>query len=185
MKRLINTKKITYLALLTAIECVLSIVTNYMPGVVNFNIALIPISIGAILLGTKAGIYLGIVNGFITLLAPATQVFCGHNFIATIVLCLVKTGSAGAISGIIYKNISKLDEDIAIIISTIIVPIINTLIFLIGTIFFFLPIYGDSKSAIGILFTSVISVNFLIELIVSIILTPATKYIIRVFKRIA
>ncbi len=184
MKRLVNIKKITYLALLTAIECTLSIITNYMPGVVNFNIALVPISIGSIILGPIGGLFLGLVNGLITLLAPLTGVFSGYNLFATIVLCLLKTGCAGVISGLLYKLISKLDEDVAIVVASIIIPIINTLIFFIGAVLFFLPIYGDSETALSVLFTSVISINFIIELIISIVLTPAIRYIVKILKKI-
>ena len=183
MKRTKRIKFITGLALLLAVEVVLSIISNYMPGTVNFNLALIPISIGAVLFGPIGGFILGAANGIVTLIAPGTQVFVAQNAFATVLLCILKTGLAGLVSGYVYKAIKKINTNGAIITSGILVPIVNTSIFILGVILFFLPLYGEGKQAIGVLFSSVISINFLIEFLISALLCPAVIQIINVSKR--
>ena len=69
MKKRQLIKSITGLALLVALEVVLSIISNFMPGTVNFNVALAPIAIGAALFGPYGGLLLGVINGIITLIA--------------------------------------------------------------------------------------------------------------------
>ena len=183
MKRTKRIKFITGLALLLAVEVVLSIISNYMPGTVNFNLALIPISIGAVLFGPIGGFILGAANGIVTLIAPGTQVFVAQNAFATVLLCILKTGLAGLVSGYVYKVIKIINTNGAIITSGILVPIVNTSIFILGVILFFLPLYGEGKQAIGVLFSSVISINFLIEFLISALLCPAVIQIINVSKR--
>lgn len=178
MKRRQLTKFITGLALLVALEVVLSIVSNFMPGVVNFNLGLTPIVIGAVLYGPIGGLILGIINGFITLIAPGTQVFLGFNAILTILLCLLKTGLAGLFAGLIYKALNKLNFKASVIVSGLVVPIVNTSLFIIGVLLFFLPIYGEGKEAVGVLFSTVITINFLIEFLISALLSPAIIKII-------
>ena len=98
----------------------------------------------------------------------------------TFALCVLKTGLAGLFSALIYKGLSKLNKNVAIILSGISVPIINTAIFIVGVILFFLPLYGEGKEGVATLFSLVITVNFLIEFLISVILSPAIIYIIRV-----
>ena len=177
-------KSITGLALLMAVEVVLSIVSNYMPGVVNFNLALTPIVIGSVLFGPWGGLLLGACNGFITLIAPGTAVFVGHNAFMTIALCILKTGLAGVVSAFIYKGLRKFNKYFSIVLSGISVPIVNTGLFVVGVILFFLPLYGEGKDGVAVLFSTVITINFLIEFLLSVILSPAIIYIIRVTGRI-
>ena len=180
MKRRNLIKSITGLALLLAVEVVLSIISNYMPGVVNFNLALTPIVIGSVLFGPYGGLLLGAANGIITLIAPGTAPFVGHNAFMTFILCVAKTGLAGLFSALIFKGLSKLNKNVGIVLSGISVPIINTAVFIVGVILFFLPLYGEGKEGVATLFSLVITVNFLIEFLISVFLSPAIIYIIRV-----
>lgn len=184
MKRRQLIKSITGLALLVALEVVLSIVSNFMPGVVNFNLALAPIVIGAVLYGPIGGLILGIINGVITLIAPGTQVFLGFNAFATILLCMLKTGLAGLVAGLIFKYLGKKNFKVSIVLSGLSVPIINTGLFIIGVILFFLPIYGEGQQALATLFSTVITINFLIEFLISALLSPAIIHIIATINKV-
>ena len=181
MKKKLNIKFITGLGLLLAVEVVLSFISNYIPGSVNPNLALIPISIGAILYGPLGGAILGAANGIITIIAPQTiAFFVPVNLIATIVLCILKTGLAGVVASVVYRLLKKWNEKIAIVLSSFLVPIVNTGIFILGVLMFFLSIYGEGQAAVGALFSTVISINFAIELILSILLAPAVVYVINI-----
>ena len=65
-----KTRRLTGLALLTAIVAVLQVVATFIKfGPFPITLALAPIIIGAALFGPKAGAYLGGVFGFVVLLA--------------------------------------------------------------------------------------------------------------------
>lgn len=163
-------KYITHLGILVAILMVLQYVSNYIKfGAVNINLGLIVIIIGACVLGPMAGLCLGIVNGIITCLAPDTSLFLAHNVLMTIIVCLAKTGLAGLACGLIFKLLNKFNNYVAVLVSSITVPIINTGIFLIGAMLFFLPVYGGGSEGLKVLLTTTLTINFLIEFVVTIV----------------
>ena len=70
----ITTKTITGTALLTAVEIVLIVISNYTSiGPVNINLALVPIALSGMIFGPLSGMFIGLVNGVITILSPSTQ----------------------------------------------------------------------------------------------------------------
>lgn len=181
-------KKLTGVALITALEIILNYISGFITiGQVNINLALIPIIVGACIYGPSAGAFIGAVNGIMTCFAPSTvALFIPHNPVATVILCILKTAAAGFAAGLIYKLINKdgrRDLPGAIAASAA-VPIINTGIYILGVYAFFLPIYeqwNDKGMNIFIfVIISVITVNFLIELAISLILSPAVQRIIRI-----
>ena len=172
-------QKITGVSILIGLAIVLTFISNYIPaGMVNINLTLIVIVIGACIYGPLAGLALGLVNGIITLIAPATlAVFFPLHPVLTILLCLLKTGLAGLVSGFIFKLFkSTKQEFLGTVISSIVVPIINTGLFIIGVLLFFLSVYGDATTLI----TLVLSVNFLIEFISIVVLSPVIYRIIKI-----
>ena len=90
-------KKMAGIGILSAVTVVLAFISNYIPGLaVNINLALIPIVVGACIYGPASGLFLGIVDGVLICFAPDTLTyFMTHNVIATIILCLLKTGLGG------------------------------------------------------------------------------------------
>ena len=62
-----------------------------------------------------------------------------------------------------------------IIIAALVVPIINTGLFIIGATVFFSSIYGNMINVIN----AVLTTNFLIEFLVSAILSPVLVYLIK------
>ena len=85
--------------------------------------------------------------------------------IATIILCLLKTGVAGYVSGLIYELLHKQNNVLSIILASIIVPIINTGLFIVGTLLFFVPLleqWAGSSDIYSYLFLTLIGINFVI-----------------------
>ena len=67
----ITTRTITGTALLTAIELVLIVISNYVAiGPVNINLALVPIAVAGMVFGPLSGLFVGLVNGLVTILSP-------------------------------------------------------------------------------------------------------------------
>ncbi|MDY2575311.1 MAG: ECF transporter S component [Bacilli bacterium] len=178
-------RKIAGVGILTALAVVLQFVANYITiGQVNINLSLIPIVISAIIYGPFSGALVGGVVGVIVLFAPSTGLFLGYNALATIILCIVKTALSGLVSGYLFKLLRKINLSLGIISSSIIVPIVNTLTFVIGVLIFFLPLYGeDTSSAVKTLISTVITINFLIEFLICAILSPTLVYLVKLLDK--
>ena len=189
MKNSIRIKKLVGLATLTALVVGLQFLSNYVTfGSISITLALIPVAMGAILYGPIAGALLGAIMGVIIIVAPSTMAyFMPVNPAATIILCILKTGLAGLISGLLFKLfafIAKKQKSYkakmglfaaGIIIAALVVPIINTGLFIIGATLFFSSIYGNMINVIN----AVLTTNFLIEFLVSAILSPVLVYLIK------
>ncbi len=162
-----NSKRVRYIAnlgIFTALVVALGFVSNYVTiGIVNINLALFVVVLGACLFGPAAGLWLGIVDGIMCLVAPPTlAAFMPVNPIMTVLLCLLKTGLAGLICGVIFDIFKSLRNDfvyLGIVIVSLLVPIINTGIFIGGTLLFFMEVYGND---IINLLTTTMYINFAI-----------------------
>jgi len=201
-------KKLVGLATLTALVVGLQFLSNYVSfGSVSITLALIPIAMGAILYGPFAGAFLGAVMGVIVIVAPSTMgIFMPHNPAATIILCILKTAVAGLVAGYVFKlfhyfakktNNEKTAKTLfaaGIIVSTILVPVVNTALFLLGATVFFMnvtvkvvdAVTGESMEVlvfggtfIGII-NGVITTNFLIEFAVSTVLAPSLVTLVKI-----
>lgn len=186
-------KKLVGLATLTALVIVLQLLSNNVTfGNLSITLALIPIAVGAILYGPLAGLFLGMVMGGIVLTGADTQTyFLSVNPAATVVLCLVKSGVAGLVSGLLFKlfafiakkqsNVNKKKALFAagIIVAALVVPLVNTFIFIIGAVIFFSVYYPSLEAAIA----AVIGTNFLVEFIISAALSPALVTLVKVLTR--
>lgn len=179
-----NTRRIAALGTLTALCVALQVMSNYITfGPVSITLALIPVVIGAILYGVKGGAFLGAVVGIVILLSPSTSGFLAFNPIMTIILCLVKTSLAGAVSALLFKAINKKKTLPAVVVSSLIVPIINTGLFAIGVLLFFLPLFGEGIEAIKYLFLTVIGINFIVEFLVNALLASTIYYLIKLIAK--
>ena len=189
-----NIKKLVGMATLTALVVGLQFLSNYVSfGSVSITLALIPIAMGAILYGPLAGLFLGVVMGGIALAAPSTiAVFMPINLPLTILLCLVKTGVAGLVSGLLFKlfaYIAKKQESVktkkilfaaGIIVAALVIPVINTGIFIVGAVLWFSEPFGGTFAGIV---SAVLTINFLIEFLVSAVLSPALVQLVNVLTR--
>lgn len=184
----IRTRTITGIAILLAIEILLQIIGNvWALGPVSINLSLIPIALGAIIFGPFAGAFLGLVNGVIVLLAPSTQaVFWQVTPLGTLLVCLLKCTIAGFISGLIFRLLNKKNKLIAVILASIVVPIINTGLFALGCFTVFKSIV-ESSCENGSIYTFVFLVfigwNFVFEFSVTSILSPTVYKIVSIYER--
>lgn len=151
MKKDKKIKKMAMMASLTALTVVLQLIANYIViGTVSINLALIPLVVAAILYGPLGGGFIGLVIGALILTAPSTGFFLGHNALATVFLCLLKTSLAGVVAGGLFRILKKFRLDVAVILSALIVPIVNTALFFVGCLIWFLPLYGGTANeAVG------------------------------------
>ena len=184
----IRTRTITGIGILLAIEIILQLIGNiWALGPVSINLSLIPIALGAIIFGPGAGAFLGLANGGIVLLAPATQaIFWQVTPIGTLLVCLIKCTVAGLVSGLIYRLISKKNQFAAVIVASLIVPIVNTALFALGCFTVFRNIVesaNDNGSIYTYVFLVMIGWNFIFEFLVTTILSPTVYKIVSIYER--
>ena len=114
------------MALLTAIIMALHFSGVAIPAFgTKISLVLIPIALGAMLLGPTAGAILGFIYGatvFITLgvmhMDPFTAFLFDSNPIATFLICTVKTTAAGLVAGFVYRALSKKNVWLAVIVAS-------------------------------------------------------------------
>ena len=151
---------------------------------VTINLSLVPIAVGALLLGPWCGLFLGFVNGIAVILTPDTiAIFMSQNIFGTIITCLVKTMAAGFIAGLLFKLFKdRKFEIVGMIICSLLIPIINTSLFTVGCLLFFKDVLGD-QSPFLFLISLFIGINFIIEISVSTVLSPAICKIVKIGRR--
>ena len=186
MKNSLKIRRITGIALLIAVEVALGFLGNYVSiGQVNLNLALIPIAVGACIFGPLCGLALGIINGLIALIAPATMAFCALQPNCHHRCCLAKTGLAGLVAGFIYRGLKAKSELVVVILASIAIPVVNTGLFIIGV----LPssVYegwaGEGANVYLYVITATLTVNFLIELVINAGLATTVHRIIKVVSK--
>ena len=175
LKNPFTVRNMPFIAILAAIEIVLQFIGNQIAfGPISINLSLIPITLGAVLFGPWVGLFLGILNALFVLLAPSTMIFYEISVFGTIVICLLKSGLAGFLGGIIYHLLNCFNNFMATIVTSISVPLINTGIFVIGCLTIFRPFleanYGSYGNIYGFLFIGMIGWNFIFEVGTSILL---------------
>ena len=192
-KRFFSARNIVYLAVLLALVVVLQAVGGTIPiGVVSLNFTLVPIALGAILFGAGGGAFLGFACGIVVLI----QVILGGGFYAVIwtgspvlttLTCIVKTTAAGAIAGLVYKLIAKKNKLAATFVSAGLVPVINTLIFVLGCLCMSDTLtaeYGISGGNLLVfILVSLVTYNFFIEFAINLLLAPAIHRVISVVEK--
>lgn len=182
----ITTRKIAGTGLLLAVMIILQVIGNHVAiGPVSLNLSLIPIAIGAIIYGPLAGLFLGVVNGVFCIFAPSTlALFIPISVIGTIFTCVLKTGIAGLVSGLLFKLLGKKNQTVAIIICSLIVPILNTGIFASFALIFFRSLLNDISSDGNIysaLFLAMIGWNFILEFGSCSVLSPIVVRLVNYF----
>ena len=184
----IDVKRLSYLAILTAMVVVLQsvgIFTGMATGL-SVNLSLVPIVIGAALCGKWAGAWLGFVSGAVVLLDPSTVGFMQYSLILTIILCLLKGALSGFVAGCVYKLIEKKSKVVGTLVAGILAPFTNTSVFIIGcmTIFYDYVKSGTvGETFIGLLGVFIMT-NFIIELVSSMVLSPAIVRILNAKSKI-
>ena len=199
-KRL-DTRSLTGMALLTAVVVILQLLGAFVRfGPFSISLVLIPIVVGAALYGVWAGAWLGFVFGMVVLFQPDTGVFLTISPLGTILVVLLKGALAGLCAGLVYKTLSQRSKqaeapskdgkkpgvDPAVIAAAIVCPIVNTGIFLLGCLVFFLPTISEWAAASGFknvgtyMILGLVGGNFLFELLFNIVLSPVIVRLIRI-----
>ncbi len=185
-----TTKNVVYLAILTTLLVVLNLLGTVFKIVTNVNLTLIPIVVGALTLGIKGGFILGLISGLMTFifgvtgLDPFTNFLFSQHPVLTFLVCTVKITAAAVLGAIVYNVLKNKNKYVATFVASAVVPVINTLIFILGALLMSdtISVLSSAEGVSVIYFLIVIcaGINFLIELGINLIVAPAIYSVIRV-----
>ena len=174
-----QTENLVLGAILTAIVIVLQILGGFIKfGPFSVSLVLIPIVIGAAKCGVKIGTWLGLVFGAVVLLNGGATAFFAVNVFGTVLTVLLKGAACGFAAGLTYKLLAKHNKYAAVIAAAVVCPLVNTGVFLIGCLLFFLDTIKAWGADLGFtntvsyVFLSMVGGNFLFELATNMILSP-------------
>ena len=196
-KKGFTTREITGTAILLALVIVLQAFGGSVSiGVVQLNFTLIPIVLGAILFGKWSGSLLGFACGIVVLvqvimgLSPFYVVIWANNPVVTVFTCVVKTTVAGFLAGLAYELIAKKNSLAAVFTASAIVPVVNTVLFIVGCLCMnkSIGIFQDSIEMGGMnvlvfILVGLVTFNFFIELAINLVVSPALHRVIGVVEK--
>lgn len=180
------------LAVVVVLQCFLGSIKI---GATSFSVVLVPIVVGALILGPAAGAFLGFAFGLVVLIygISGQDVFTNMLFQAhpvfTAIICLGKGAAAGWGAGMVYKLVEKASSFWASVAAAATAPILNTGLFILGgltlvrgTLEANLAAFG-ADSVVVFLVIGCAGVNFLVEFFVNMILSPAIYRIVTIVRR--
>ena len=187
-------KKMVSVALLMALVVVLQLLSGVIPPVGGFSISLvlIPVVLGAALYGPGTGALLGGTFGVIVYINCVTGADPGGAMVfqASPILCflvvMAKGILAGLASGFVYRLIAKKNGYIAIICAAIVCPVVNTGVFVACMLTFFIDVlnaWSGGGDLAGYILTGLVLANFVPELAINVLLSPASQRLIPVIKK--
>lgn len=185
-----STRRLVGMGIFTAMVVVLQVFATFVKfGPFSITLALAPIVVGAALYGPKAGAWLGAAFGAVVLIMCILGADIGGailwnvNPAVTAVLCIVKGGAAGYISGLAYKALSGKNVTFRVVAAALCSPIVNTGIFCLAMVLFYHPTlveWAGGSDLFYYVFVGLIGVNFLVELLVNTVFAPVIARIIKI-----
>ncbi len=182
--------KMVQLALLIAIVIVFQMLGSFIkitPST-SISLVLVPIAIGAVLLGPVGGGILGFVFGAITLWAGIsgadafTHILFTTQPFATALICLGKGTLAGVGAGFLYRLIAKKNRYVGAIAASAAVPIINTGLFILGGLTLvsgtLTENFVDGTTLVYFLVIGCAGLNFVFEFLLNLVVAPAINTIV-------
>lgn len=185
-----NTKKMVGIAMLTAVVVALQLLGSFIKfGTFSISLVLIPIVVGTALYGIGAGAWLGLAFGVTVLASGDASLFLAVNPAGAVITVLLKGTLAGVCAGLIYKLIEKKNKYAAVVASAVVCPLVNTGVFLLGCLVFFMDTIRQWAAGMGFesagtyMLVGLVGVNFLIELGVNVVLGPVIVRIVNIGKK--
>lgn len=183
-----NNTKITFLAILVAVTAVLQTLAAVFPIKVfglSISLVMIPIAVAAYYFGFLGGAVVGGAFGLTVLmhcilgLDPTGAMLFGINAFYTVLATVGRGVLVGVLTALAARIASKLRSSLGgYIITSAVAPIANTGIFVVLFALLFNPTLqsfaaSEGQSAFAFLILTMVGINFLFELLTTVLLTPA------------
>jgi uncharacterized membrane protein len=199
MTRKSNLSMLVQMTMLIALVVVLQVISAMFPiGGVSITLTLVPVVVGAILFGVKGGGILGAAFGLIVLINcisgmdPGGAILWSANPFFTAFLCFAKGIAAGVIPALLYRllcgdqhAVNGSRKYVSAMVAALSAPIVNTALFVCGMMLFFmdtLQAWAGGTNLVSYVLFGLAGINFLVEFIINIVLTPAIVRIVAVVK---
>lgn len=188
-------KRMVSIALLMAMVVALQFIGSAIPpigGIVSISLVLIPIVVGAAAFGPGAGAILGGTFGVMAVIGCVTGSDVGGAMVfqAGPVLCILvvmaKGILAGAASGWVYRLLKNKNGYAAMLCAAIVCPVVNTGVFLICMALFFMDVlsaWAGGSHVLGYVLSYLVLRNFLPELTLNIVFSPAGERIVKLVQK--
>ena len=190
------------MAMLVALVVALQMLSAMIPpiaGAVSITLTLVPVVVGAILFGKKGGAVLGFTFGLIVLINCITGLDVGGNILwnanplLTALVCFVKGIAAGFVPALLYEAVKGKKETVsggrkyaAALVAALSAPLVNTGLFVCGMLLFFMEIlraWSGGTNMASYILLGLAGLNFLVEFLINMILTPAIVRIVEAVKK--
>lgn len=185
-KPFFSARNIAYFAALVALLVVLQLFASAIPMFgVTLNFSLIPIVLGGIFFGMWGGGLMGLISGLLTFLVtavmgrePSTAFLFQASPVLLTLTCILKTTVAGFMAGLLYRLIAKKSPIAASYVSALVVPVLNTGLYLLGIVFMkdaaseFLGTEATAEAVFIAVFL-MIWLNFVLEVVINVLFAPA------------
>ena len=101
---------------------------------------------------------------------------------------MVKGILSGLCAGLVYKLLERFNKYFAVVVSAIVCPVVNTGIFLLGSMIFFMDTVNGGAVAAGMsagayLIIFFVGLNFVFELVANVVVSPAILRLINIFEK--
>ena len=188
-------KRMVGIALLMAMVIVLQFVGSMIPpigGTVAISLVLIPIIVGAAIYGPSAGATLGATFAVVTIINCITGADAGGAMVfqANPLLCILvvaaKSILCGLLSGAVYALLKKCNAYLAMLCAAIICPVVTTGVFVTCMLLFFKPVlsvWSGGTDVVTYALTALVLCNFVPELLLNIVFSPAGHQITRIVNK--
>lgn len=183
-------QKLTIMAILTALVAVLSYFGGFIKigALASVSLTLIPVVFGSALYGPFAGAWLGAVSGVIFFTTADAAFWFSMSLPGTVITVMVKGIMAGYLAGLTYRLLQKANRYLAVLVSAVVCPVVNTGIFLLGCVLFFSDYVKTSSvdqgmSMLGFMIVFFVGLNFVFELLVNIVISPAIARIVAILNK--
>ena len=168
-----------------------------LPGGLTLSLVLVPIVVGAVLFGPAAGALLGGVFGAVVTVLVITgragtlsTMMWLANPVMTVLICMLKGVAAGWIAGLVAKALRR-RSFVGIVVAAAVAPVVNTGLFLAGMFTVFRDVMMSFADSLGMGGTSalyfavvvLVGINFLVELIANLVLSPAISGIVSAVRK--
>ncbi len=195
-RKLFSARNIALMGVLMALVVILqsiALVTSiFLPTSLSF--VLIPIVLGAVIIGPLAGGVLGFLFGIIVIifgvagLDQFTSMLLANEPWLTVLTCLLKGIAAGVVPGLLYKLIAKKNRYAALVVASLSAPIVNTGLFIVGCLMISGTIAGFTANGtmseiVYFLFIGCAGWNFIIEFSINLVLGPAIHRVVLVVEK--
>lgn len=170
-----RTRRMVQLALFIAIIIIMAFTPIGYIKTLGLEITLIvvPVTVGAIILGPGSGAILGAVFGLTSFfqcfgMSPFGAALLEINLVSTFILCLVPRILMGWLTGLIFLGVKKFNKNVSYIVASLAGPLLNTILFMTTLVLLFYHteyIQGLAKGSSNVIMFVVtfIGINGLVE----------------------